>query len=259
MSEQGSAEPRLDGGLHDRVALVTGGSRGIGKAVAAALARAGARVVLTARSAEAAEAAAAELGAPGIPARGVALDVSSDEAVERGVAELLRDYARIALLVNNAGVTCDNLLLRMKRDEWSRVVDTNLTGVYRMCRALVPSMVRARFGRIVNITSVVAEIGNAGQTNYAAAKAGIEGFTRSLARELASRNITVNCVAPGFIDTDMTRSLDDAVRAKLLEQVPLKRLGTPQDVAAAVLFLCGDGAEYITGTTLHVNGGMYMS
>lgn len=258
MNPEGSAERGPHAALHDRVALVTGGSRGIGKAVAAALARAGARVVLTARSAEAAESAAAEIAAAGAPVRGVALDVSSDEAVERVAAELLGDYARIALLVNNAGVTSDNLLLRMKRDEWSRVVDTNLTGVYRMCRALVPSMVRARFGRIVNITSVVAEIGNAGQANYAAAKAGIQGFTRSLARELASRNITVNCVAPGFIDTDMTRGLDDAVRAKLLEQVPLKRLGTPQEVAAAVLFLCGDGAEYITGTTLHVNGGMYM-
>jgi 3-oxoacyl-[acyl-carrier protein] reductase len=187
-----------------------------------------------------------------------ALDVSSDEQVARVVAGLLDDYARIAILVNNAGVTSDNLLLRMKPEEWSRVVDTNLTGVYRMCRAVVPSMVRARFGRIVNITSVVAEIGNAGQTNYAAAKAGIQGFTRSLAREIASRNITVNCIAPGFIDTDMTRGLDESVRSQLLEQVPAKRLGQPEDVAAAVVFLAGEDAGYITGTTLHVNGGMYM-
>ena len=242
----------------DRVALVTGGSRGIGRAIAAALFRAGARVVLTARTSEAAERASTEIDAAGERVRGIALDVSSDEQVTRVVAGLLDDYARIAILVNNAGVTSDNLLLRMKPDEWTRVVDTNLTGVYRMCRAIVPSMVRARFGRIVNITSVVAEIGNAGQTNYAAAKAGIEGFTRSLAREIASRNITVNCIAPGFIDTDMTRGLDDAVRAQLLEQVPAKRLGQPDDVAAAVVFLAGEDAGYITGTTLHVNGGMYM-
>jgi 3-oxoacyl-[acyl-carrier protein] reductase len=244
--------------LAERVALVTGGSRGIGRAIAASLVRAGARVVLTARTSEAAERAAAEIEAPQERVRGVALDVSSDEQVARVVAGLLDDYARIAILVNNAGVTSDNLLLRMKPEEWSRVVDTNLTGVYRMCRAVVPSMVRARFGRIVNITSVVAEIGNAGQTNYAAAKAGIQGFTRSLAREIASRNITVNCIAPGFIDTDMTRGLDESVRSQLLEQVPAKRLGQPEDVAAAVVFLAGEDAGYITGTTLHVNGGMYM-
>ena len=244
--------------LVDRVALVTGGSRGIGRAIAEALCHAGARVVLTARTAETAERAAAEIDDSRERVRGIALDVSSDEQVTRVVAGLLDDYARIAILVNNAGVTSDNLLLRMKPEEWTRVVDTNLTGVYRMCRAVVPSMVRARYGRIVNITSVVAEIGNAGQTNYAAAKAGIEGFTRSLAREIASRNITVNCIAPGFIDTDMTRGLGDAVRAQLLEQVPAKRLGQPADVAAAVVFLAGEGAGYITGTTLHVNGGMYM-
>jgi 3-oxoacyl-[acyl-carrier protein] reductase len=214
--------------------------------------------VLTARTSEAAERAAAEIEAPRERVRGIALDVSSDEQVARVVAGLLGDYARIAILVNNAGVTSDNLLLRMKPEEWNRVVDTNLTGVYRMCRAVVPSMVRARFGRIVNITSVVAEIGNAGQTNYAAAKAGIEGFTRSLAREIASRNITVNCIAPGFIDTDMTRGLGESVRSQLLAQVPAQRLGQPEDVAAAVVFLAGENAGYITGTTLHVNGGMYM-
>ena len=244
--------------LEKKVALVTGGSRGIGRAIAARLAAAGARVVLTARSAEAAEKVADEIRASGGDARGVVLDVSDYDAVEQGMAELLEDYARIAILVNNAGITSDNLLLRMKREDWDGVLQTNLSGVYRLCRAVVPSMVRARYGRIVNITSVVAGLGNPGQTNYAAAKAGIEGFTRSLARELASRAISVNCIAPGFVDTDMTRNLDEAAREKLLAQVPLKRLGTPEDVAAAALFLVSAEAEYITGTTLHVNGGMYM-
>jgi 3-oxoacyl-[acyl-carrier protein] reductase len=244
--------------LEDKVALVTGGSRGIGKAIASRLAAAGARVVLTARSAEAAENVADEIRQSGGDARGVVLDVSDYDAVEQGMAKLLEDYARIAILVNNAGITSDNLLLRMKREDWDTVLQTNLSGVYRLCRAVVPSMVRARYGRIVNITSVVAGLGNPGQTNYAAAKAGIEGFTRSLARELASRTISVNCIAPGFVDTDMTRSLDDGAREKLLAQVPLKRLGTPEDVAAAALFLVSAEAEYITGTTLHVNGGMYM-
>jgi 3-oxoacyl-[acyl-carrier protein] reductase len=160
--------------------------------------------------------------------------------------------------VNNAGIVRDNLLMRMKKQDWDDVIGTNLTGIYRMCRALVPKMVRARFGRIVNVTSVVGRAGNPGQVNYAAAKAGIEGLTRSLARELAARNITVNCVAPGFIETDMTRNLDAEVRSRLLDQIPLKRLGTPADVAAAVLFLLGDGAGYVTGTTVDVNGGMYM-
>jgi 3-oxoacyl-[acyl-carrier protein] reductase len=244
--------------LEEKVALVTGGSRGIGRAIATRLAAAGARVVLTARSAEAAEKVADEIRASGGDARGVVLDVSDYDAVEQGMAKLLEDYARIAILVNNAGITSDNLLLRMKREDWDRVLQTNLSGVYRLCRAVVPSMVRARYGRIVNITSVVAGLGNPGQTNYAAAKAGIEGFTRSLARELASRAISVNCIAPGFVDTDMTRNLDEVAREKLLAQVPLKRLGTPEDVAAAALFLVSAEAEYITGTTLHVNGGMYM-
>jgi len=245
---------RLDG----KVALVTGGSRGIGKAIAARLARSGAEVVITARSAEAAEATAEAIAAEGGTARGVALDVADHDQVERGIDELLGAYARIAILVNNAGITSDNLLLRMKREDWDRVVQTNLSGVYRLCRAVVPSMVRARYGRIVNITSVVAGLGNPGQTNYAAAKAGIEGFTRSLARELASRMISVNCVAPGFIDTDMTRSLADPARERLLSQIPLRRLGSPEEVAEAVRFLVGAEAEYITGTTLHVNGGMFM-
>jgi len=244
--------------LKDKVALVTGGSRGIGRAIAARLASAGAHVLLTARTSEAAEIVATEIRDSGGEARGIALDVSDHEAVEKGMAEVLGDYARIAILVNNAGITSDNLLLRMKREDWDSVLQTNLSGVYRLCRSVVPSMVRARYGRIVNITSVVAGLGNPGQTNYAAAKAGIEGFTRSLARELASRAISVNCIAPGFVDTDMTRGLDDAAKDKLLAQIPLKRLGTPEDVAAAALFLVSAEAEYITGTTLHVNGGMYM-
>jgi 3-oxoacyl-[acyl-carrier protein] reductase len=244
--------------LEDRVALVTGGSRGIGKAIAAELAQAGAEVVLASRTEESAETAASEIRDAGGKARGVALDVASDESVEGRIAALLDDYARIAILVNNAGITRDNLLLRMKREDWDGVLQTNLSGVYRLCRAVVPSMVRARYGRIVNITSVVAGIGSAGQTNYAAAKAGIEGFTRSLAREVASRNITANCIAPGFIDTDMTRGLDDEIRERLLDHVPMKTLGSPKDVAAAVRFMVGAGADYISGTTLHVNGGMYM-
>jgi 3-oxoacyl-[acyl-carrier protein] reductase len=248
----------VSGILSDRVALVTGGSRGIGRAIACRLAAEGAEVVLTARTASAAESAAAEIVATGGRARGIELDVSDDASVENGLAAVFEDYARIHVLVNNAGIACDNLLLRMKKEDWDRVLQTNLSGVYRLCRAVVPSMVRGRYGRIVNITSVVAEIGNAGQANYAAAKAGVEGFSRSLARELASRNITVNCVAPGFIDTDMTRRLPEQAREKLLAEVPLGRLGATDDVAAAVLFLVGPGGDYITGSTLQVNGGMSM-
>ena len=243
--------------LRGRVALVTGGSRGIGRQVASALAEAGAEVLLTSRTAEAGRAAAEEIRASGGKARDVVLDISDDAAVETVVNELLGDYGTIPLLVNNAGITRDGLLLRMKKVDWDVVIETNLSGTYRLCRAMVPSMIRARYGRIVNITSVVAQAGNPGQVNYAAAKAGTEGFTRSLARELASRNITINCVAPGLIDTEMTRTLDDASRTQLLEQVPMKRLGEATDVAAAVLFLVAH-ADYITGATLNVNGGMYM-
>ena len=248
----------MQGELADATALVTGGSRGIGRAIASQLALAGAEVVLTARKAEAAEEAASEIRAAAGQARGIALDVSDDASVDRAVAALIEDYATIPILVNNAGITCDNLLIRMKKDDWERVLQTNLTGVYRLCRALVPSMVRARYGRIINISSVVAEMGNPGQANYAAAKAGIEAFSRSLARELASRNVTVNCVAPGFIDTDMTRALNQAARDKLLEQVPLGRWGTPEDVGQAVCFLAAAEADYITGVTLKVNGGLAM-
>ncbi len=244
--------------LNDQVALVTGGSRGIGRAIAIELAAAGAEVVLSSRTASAAERVAQEIVDRGGRARGIALDVADDASVESAVSEALEDYARIQILVNNAGVTCDNLLLRMKTDDWERVLQTNLSGVYRLCRSLVPSMIRKRYGRIVNISSVVAETGNPGQSNYAATKAGIEGFSRSLARELASRNVTVNCVAPGFIETDMTEGLGEQARTKLLGDIPLGRPGTPQDVAAAVLFLVGPGGDYITGTTLQVNGGMHM-
>jgi 3-oxoacyl-[acyl-carrier protein] reductase len=243
--------------LRGQVALVTGGSRGIGRQVASALAEAGAEVLLTSRTAAASRAAAEEIRGRGGKARDVVLDICDDAAVETVVNELLGDYGTIPLLVNNAGITRDGLLLRMKKVDWDAVIETNLSGTYRLCRAMVPSMIRARFGRIVNITSVVAQAGNPGQVNYAAAKAGTEGFTRSLAREIASRNVTVNCVAPGLIDTDMTRALDDAARKQLLERVPMKRLGEATDVAAAVMFLLAH-ADYITGTTLNVNGGMYM-
>jgi 3-oxoacyl-[acyl-carrier protein] reductase len=244
--------------LAGQVALVTGGARGIGRSIAAALARAGAEVVLSARSAEAARAAAAAIAEGGARVRGVALDVGDDASVEGTLAGVLADYGTIPILVNNAGITRDALLLRQKREDWDHVLNTDLTGIYRVCRKLVPGMVRGRYGRIVNITSVVAASGNPGQTSYAAAKAGVAGFTRSLALELASRNVTVNCVAPGFIDTDMTRELGDTVREKLLARVPVGRLGQPEEVAAAVLFLASPQASYVTGATLNVNGGMYM-
>jgi 3-oxoacyl-[acyl-carrier protein] reductase len=245
-------------GIEGQVALITGGSRGIGRGIAEQLADLGAEVVLTARTEEAAEAVAASIRDSGGAAHGHALDVSDAASVESFVATLLERHSRVGILVNNAGITRDSLLLRMKADDWEGVVETNLTGVYRMCRALVPSMLRARQGRVVNITSVVGTLGNPGQANYAATKAGIEAFSRSLSREIASRNVTVNCVAPGFIDTDMTRALDDKQRDALLSQVPLGRLGTPGEVAGAVAFLVGPDAGYITGITLHVNGGMHM-
>lgn len=244
--------------LEGRVALVTGSSRGIGKEIARVVAGAGAEVIVAARGLEGARATADEISGAGGRATPVAMDISDDESVVQTVDELKKAYDTIPLLVNNAGIVRDNLILRMKQHEWDDVIGTNLTGIYRLCRALVPSMVRARFGRIVNITSVVGRVGNPGQTNYAAAKAGVEGLTRSLARELSTRNITVNCVAPGFIDTDMTRDLSEDARERLLSQVPMGRLGTPKDVASAVLFLLGDGASYVTGTTVDVNGGMYI-
>jgi 3-oxoacyl-[acyl-carrier protein] reductase len=248
----------MDRTFEGKAALVTGASRGIGRAIALALGARGASVIVTARSAEAAARTAAEIAALGGRARPIVLDIADERSVDAAMADLLKEHATIPLLVNNAGITRDNLLMRMKKEDWNEVIDTNLSGIYRICRSLVPSMVKARYGRIVNITSVVARIGNAGQTNYAAAKAGTEGFTRSLARELASRNITVNCIAPGFIETDMTAELTEAQREALLAQVPLKRLGTPEDVAAGVTYLLSEQASYVTGITLDINGGMYM-
>ena len=244
--------------LAGKAAVVTGASRGIGRAIALAVAARGASVIVTARTVDAAAATAEEIVRLGGSSKPVAMDIADAASVEAAMAVALKEHATIPLLVNNAGITRDNLLMRMKKEDWNEVIDTNLSGIYRVCRSLVPSMVKARYGRIVNITSVVSRSGNPGQTNYAAAKSGAEGFTRSLARELASRNITVNCVAPGFIDTDMTQKLTEPQREALLTQVPLKRLGTPEDVAHGVTYLLSDAASYVTGITLDVNGGMYM-
>jgi len=242
--------------LHGRVALVTGASRGIGAAIAEALAAAGATVVGTATTAEGASRISAALGGGG---RGAALDIASEESVQALFAELQKAEGAPTIVVNNAGITRDNLLLRMKAEEWEEVLATNLSGAYRVCKASLRGMMKARYGRIINIASVIGVMGNAGQANYAAAKAGIIGFSKSLAREVGSRMITVNVVAPGFIDTDMTRVLGDEQRQAMLAQVPLGRLGEVSDIAAAVTFLASDGAAYITGETLHVNGGMLMA
>ena len=248
----------MDLPLSGKTALVTGASRGIGRAIATTLARHGAKVIVTATTLEGASKTVEAIVTAGGSAMAVALNVADDRSVATTMAEVLKEHATIPLLVNNAGITRDNLLMRMKLEDWNEVIDTNLSGIYRVCRSLVPSMVKARYGRIVNVTSVVSRSGNPGQANYAAAKSGIEGFSRSLARELASRNITVNCVAPGFIDTDMTQSLTEAQREALLTQVPLKRLGTPDDIASGVAYLVSDAASYVTGITLDINGGMYM-
>ncbi len=248
----------MDRSFAGKVALVTGASRGIGRAIALALAAGGATVIAGARSLEAAGRTVDEIVNGGGTAKALALDIADDRSVDSAMAEVLKEHATIPLLVNNAGITRDNLLLRMKKEDWDQVIGTNLSGIYRICRSMVPSMVKARYGRIVNVTSVVARSGNPGQSNYAAAKAGTEGFTRSLARELASRNITVNCVAPGFIETDMTETLTEAQREALLAQVPMKRLGRPEDVAAGVTYLLSEQASFVTGITLDINGGMYM-
>jgi len=236
--------------LEGRVALVTGASRGIGHAIAEELQRLGAKVVGTSTS---------EAGAAQVPGIGRVLDVRDAPGVDRFVEAVQKELGDIAILVNNAGMTRDNLALRMKDAEWDEVLDTNLRAVFRLSRAVMRGMIKARWGRIVNVTSVVGASGNAGQANYAAAKAGVVGMTKSLARELGSRNITVNCIAPGFIDTDMTRALSDEQRKALLAQIPLGRLGAAADVAAAVAYLVSPGAGYVTGTVLHVNGGMYMA
>ncbi len=241
-----------------RVALITGASRGIGRAIAHELGRQGRIVIGTATSDAGAERIDADLKAQGIQGGGRRLDVNDQASVDALVKAIGEEFGAPTILVNNAGITRDNLLMRMKEEEWDDVVDTNLKSVYRVSKACLRGMTRARFGRIVNISSVVATMGNLGQTNYAAAKAGMEGFTRALAREVASRAITVNAVAPGFIATDMTEALPEEQQKVLLGQIPLSRLGQPEEIAAAVGFLTGETASYITGETLHVNGGMNM-
>lgn len=245
--------------LNDQIALVTGASRGIGRAIADALGAAGATVVGTATSNPGADAISERFQADGTAGKGMVLNVADPVSVDSVVKGVSAEFGAIGILVNNAGITRDNLLMRMKDDEWDAIINTNLSSVYRMSKACLRGMMKARRGRIINIASVVGAAGNAGQTNYAAAKAGMMGFTKSLAREVGSRGITVNCVAPGFIDTDMTRELADEQREALLHGIPLGRLGKPEEIAQAVLFLASDGGGYVTGETLHVNGGMYMS
>lgn len=238
-----------------QIALVTGASRGIGKAIAERLAEDGFFVVGTATSDSGADAISAYLGENG---RGIKLDVANSESVDAVIKSVNDDFGVPTVLVNNAGITRDNLLMRMKDEEWGDIINTNLTSVFRMSKAVLRGMMKAKVGRIINISSVVGVTGNAGQANYAAAKAGMIGFTKSMAKEVGSRNITVNTVAPGFIDTDMTRELSEDIKSSLLAAIPLSRLGSAQEVAHAVAFLASDGAAYITGETLHVNGGMFM-
>ena len=243
--------------LKGEVALVTGASRGIGAAIADHLGALGATVVGTATSDAGAQAIAGRLGASG--GHGRRLDVNEAGAIEALVDAVASEFGGVSILVNNAGITRDNLLMRMKDEDWQAILDTNLTSVYRTCKAVMRSMMKARRGRIVNIASVIGATGNAGQANYAAAKAGIIAFSKSLAKEIGSRNVTVNVVAPGFIDTDMTRDLPEDAKNAMLGQIALGRLGEPADIARAVAFLAGPDAGYITGETLHVNGGMYMA
>lgn len=245
-------------GLAGRIALVTGASQGIGRACALELARAGASVALAARNVEKLAAVEAEIAAAGGTAKAFALDVSSEESIRDGAKAVIAHFGAVHILVNNAGITRDILALRMKRADWDDVLSTNLTGAFLMTQAVMSSMVKGRWGRIINITSVVGEAGQAGQSNYAASKAGLIGLTKSLARELASRSITVNAVAPGYIETAMTAVLTDEQRAAMTQHIPLGRAGTDGDIAGAVAFLASEQAAYITGHTLDVNGGMYM-
>lgn len=244
--------------LNGQTALVTGATRGIGRAIAESLARAGARVIGTATTETGATAITQALAGLSSGSRGAVVDVSQAASIAALLDDLEARNEQPTILVNNAGITRDNLLIRMKPEEWDQVIAADLTSVFALSRGCLRHMMKGRFGRIINITSVVGSLGNPGQTNYAAAKAGLIGFTRSLAREVASRNITVNAVAPGFIDTDMTRALDDAQRTALADGIPLGRLGAVEDIAAAVLFLAAPSGAYITGHTLHVNGGMYL-
>lgn len=245
--------------LDGQITLVTGASRGIGRAIAETLGKQGATVVGTATSEKGAQAISDYFAEAGITGKGMMLDVADSDSVSDVLASIAKEFGAIQVLVNNAGITRDNLLMRMKDDEWDSIINTNLTSVYRTSKACMRGMMKARKGRIISISSVVGSSGNAGQSNYAAAKAGLVGFSKSLAREVGSRGITVNVVAPGFIDTDMTKALPEAQREALQKEIPLKKLGSAQDIANAVLFLASDMGEYVTGETLHVNGGMYMS
>ncbi|MBU0498589.1 MAG: 3-oxoacyl-ACP reductase FabG [Gammaproteobacteria bacterium] len=245
--------------LTNEIALVTGASRGIGQAIALELGRRGATVIGTATSQKGADAIGEGLAGGGIKGVGMVLDVADLNSIEALMAEVSDKFGVPSILVNNAGITRDTLLMRMKDEDWQSIIDTNLSSVFRMSKAVLKGMMKARKGRIINIGSIVGSTGNPGQTNYSAAKAGLLGFTKSMAREVGSRNITVNTVAPGFIDTDMTRALSDEQRNALLGNIPLGRLGLSQDIANAVAFLASDQASYITGETLHVNGGMYMA
>ncbi|MGE8162296.1 3-oxoacyl-ACP reductase FabG [Paraburkholderia sp. NPDC080076] len=245
--------------LDKQIAIVTGASRGIGRAIAMELARQGATVIGTATSESGATAISEAFNAAGVNGRGAVLNVNDAAAAEALIDGTVKEFGALHVLVNNAGITQDQLAMRMKDDDWDAVVDTNLKSVFRLSRAVLRPMMKAKGGRIINITSVVGSAGNPGQINYAAAKAGVAGMTRALAREIGSRGITVNCVAPGFIDTDMTKTLPEEQQAALKTQIPLGRLGSPEDIAHAVAFLASPQAGYITGTTLHVNGGMYMA
>ncbi|ASG65727.1 3-oxoacyl-ACP reductase [Idiomarina piscisalsi] len=241
--------------FENKVALVTGASRGIGKAIAQQLVQGGAKVIGTATSDKGASAISDYLGDNG---KGIALDVTDADSVQETVKSLEKEFGSIDILVNNAGITRDNLMMRMKDDEWNSVIDTNLTAIFRVCKAVVRGMMKRRHGRIINISSVVGTTGNPGQVNYCAAKAGLVGFSKSLAKEVAARGITVNCVSPGFIDTDMTKALTEEQKESIFANIPAARLGKPDEIASAVTFLASDGAAYITGETIHVNGGMAM-
>jgi 3-oxoacyl-[acyl-carrier protein] reductase len=243
---------------NNRITLVTGASRGIGRAIALAFGRSNCTVIGTATTDEGASKITAAFAAEGIKGEGIMLNVTAMESVNNAFSLIKDKYGAPEILINNAAITQDNLLLRMKENEWSDVIETNLNAIYRLSKACLRDMVKARWGRIINISSIVGSTGNAGQVNYAAAKAGLIGFTKSLAQEIASREITVNAVAPGFIETDMTGVLPESQRELLLQKIPMQRLGSPDEVASAVLFLASDAAAYITGQTLHVNGGMYM-